>query len=392
MSLLLKKTKIPSRLGNRANSSNYVPNKEETEDYNSCTEKQKVELEKMRTMTLNKKRFKILYDTLPELFVHREKVVLIDKRLVNIYCVAIRNGRSNVRKTISNFYQGFSNVTPRTHKGFILVKNGTTLDEIDKYEELKEYKEDIKSILKKPRKRKRTSKPQKKAEGKSITKKEQKPTPKNSKPALKTSPLVPETDGEFKRRRLNTRRKLKIKKGKKKKKKKIIIVGRKTKIAVEKEIKKESKTLTKIEKTQPNYEIKKQAIQVKKIANCYQEEIEMEEQNNLFSIPKNYLDFDKEDFNVSQSESELYSSDYEDTDYSDYQIESNYSFAKSPSVFLLDEVDLNLGVSEIPALNPNEFIDFNFYQEDTNTATGEGTVVNHTFHEDEKLYDRNIIY
>ncbi|KAJ6229754.1 hypothetical protein M0813_07342 [Anaeramoeba flamelloides] len=401
MSKLVKKNKIPSRLGNRANSSNYVPNKEELEDYSLCTEKQKEELEKMKTKTLNKERFQILYDNLPELFVHEEKFVLIDKRLVNIYCVAIKNGRSNVRKTISNFYKGFLNVTPRTNKGFILLKNGTTLEEIDNCKGLKEFKEEIKGILQKPRKRKRTRKTQKKAKSIPLALKLQKPNPKKIFKNLKTSRLVPETDGEFKRRRFNRTQKPKARKVKKKRKK-IIRVGRKTKIQTKTEtqtmntkaitVAKQPKTITKIEKKQPNYEIEKQAILVEKIANCFQEETDLEEQNNLFSIPNNYFDFDKEDFNFSQSDSEFSTSDYEETDDSDYQIETNITCPKSPSIFHLDSTDFNLGISEIPGLSPKEFIDFNFLHKDFMTTIGEGTLVNHTYHEDEKLYDRNIIY
>ncbi|KAJ3448743.1 hypothetical protein M0812_01226 [Anaeramoeba flamelloides] len=393
----IKSTK-PKREGNRANKLTYEPSKEEYNDYNSCTKKQKEDLKLLEKTKLNKERFKILYESLPELFVCKENLIILDKRLVNIYCYSVKNGRSNVRRTISNFYSVYLNVTPRSHKGFIFLKKGTKLDEIDKYKELKEFHNEIKKTLLYPRKRRRSAKNKKQ---KNTTKSNQKLKSKlknnNKTNDFHRTPKIEEKGAVIKKRRFNTR-KMKTKKKGKKKFKKIIRVNRKTKKIPKINSKTETKQLTKHLKN----EIMKPDTEVEKIANLYQEEQYIEKKDNSLQVTKNFFLFDEEEINFSQSDSELSTSDYEETDYYDHQFETNVPFPKLKSVFKFDLPDLNLGFNLTNEINPKEFMKFgtfnmdnihniesSFLYEDSGCKVDEGMVLNHTYHEDQKLFDRN---
>ncbi|KAJ6245972.1 hypothetical protein M0813_19732 [Anaeramoeba flamelloides] len=390
-----KKTTKPKRKGNRANKLTYEPSKEEKSDYNSCTKKQKEDLKLLEKTKLNKERFKILQKSLPELFVCNEKFIILDKRLVNIYCYSVGIGRSNVRRTITNFYPLYGNVTPYNHKGFIFLKNGTTLDEIDNYEELKEFKDGIKKKLLFSRKRKRTTKPKKqKNTTKSNQRLKSKLNNKNKTNSTQGTFLLEEKEAMFKKRRFNTRIIATTKKGKKRFNIRIG-VNRNTNTIPKINLKTETKHL--------KNEIMKPDTEVEQLAYLYQEEQFIEKKDNSLQVSKNYFLFDEEEINFSQSDSELSTSDYEETDYSDHQIETNVFFPKRESVFKFDLPDLNLGFNFTNEINPKEFIKLgtfnidhvntnepNFLYEDCDDNFEQGMVVNHTFHEDQKLFDRNI--
>ncbi|KAJ3442282.1 hypothetical protein M0812_12016 [Anaeramoeba flamelloides] len=125
--------KPPKRKGNRANKDSYVPSKLEIKSFEECTPTQKLALNRIKKMKLNRQRFVEIekyFDDQISKSENKESVTLSAK-LINVLCYGLGQGRSNVRKNIGNYYQrsGLINVTPREHKGMVFnkVKPGMNL-------------------------------------------------------------------------------------------------------------------------------------------------------------------------------------------------------------------------------------------------------------------------
>ncbi|KAJ6236550.1 hypothetical protein M0813_27939 [Anaeramoeba flamelloides] len=114
----------PKRVGTRANRNSYKANKCEIKAFNSCTDKEKAYLDNLSYIKTNKKRFTFLTKNFATEFSNEDDSITISSRLINLLCFTFRQGRSNVRRSITNYYieKGYFNNTPRNSKGIVFTK------------------------------------------------------------------------------------------------------------------------------------------------------------------------------------------------------------------------------------------------------------------------------
>ncbi|KAJ6232617.1 hypothetical protein M0813_04657 [Anaeramoeba flamelloides] len=117
---------IPKRVGNRANKESYEPSKDEIKAYMNCTKKQKIELEKIENVKNNKKKMPIIWKNFPSLIVEKNNVTTLENELIHILCFVFKQGRSNVRRNLGNYFLklNYKNTTPRNFSGgMVFTKN-----------------------------------------------------------------------------------------------------------------------------------------------------------------------------------------------------------------------------------------------------------------------------
>ncbi|KAJ6227570.1 hypothetical protein M0813_09809 [Anaeramoeba flamelloides] len=116
--------KIPDRIGNRASRKTYTPSSVEANCWNQLNETEKQILLEVSKLKRINKRLGILKKEFPKDFFDNNTTKVFTPHFINVLCYSHKMGRSNIRRTLSNYYNkmGFYNVTSSGYSGMIFSK------------------------------------------------------------------------------------------------------------------------------------------------------------------------------------------------------------------------------------------------------------------------------